>query len=342
MAELDYRKAMPEDTAALCALLRETPMGEGICVCQERSERAVMAAIEQSNIWASFERSTGRAVGMSSAKPRMVLVDGNVREVRYLSDLRVRAEYRNGLVLVRGFQMLRDKLLAAEEWAQTLILNNNSLASRILTSGRGGLPEYRPFGTFGSWFMMGQRLNSNVDVRPARDEDAQAMQELLEREGPVAAFTPWVNFVKGGVADYWLATLKGEIVGMLKVVDTSADKATRIVQYSRWMRIVAPFYNRFATLRGLPLLPAVGGQISPLALTGTICRDRDPAILRSLLAKILSREGFYAIGMDTEDPLVAAMRGVRAYRTFAGHYLVGFGGSGFNVAHPFAFDFADL
>lgn len=342
MAGLVYRKATLEDTLDLCALLQETPMGEGIRVCQERSERSVAAEIDQSAIWGAFEKNTRRVAGMFSAKARNVFVDGDVRAVRYISALRVRPEYRSGLILARGFRMLRKHVLAAEEWSQSLILNDNSLAAKVLTSGRAGLPEYRPFGRYGSWFLKGQRIEMGFEVRPASDEDVPAMQGLIDREGPGAAFTPWVDFAEDGVAGYLVATQKGEIVGQLKVVDTSADKVTRIIQYSRRMRVLAPFYNGYARLRRLPPLPAVGHKISPLALTGAICRDRDPAILRSLLAKVLGREGFYAVGLDIEDPLAAALDGVRAYRTFAAHYLVGFAGDGFNVSRPFAFDFSEL
>jgi hypothetical protein len=343
MGKLVYREVMPGDSEALCALLRETPMGRGIRVCQDRGGDFFAACRRRGEVpamWAAFEEETGRALGLFSAGSRRVFIGGDVRDVRYLSDLRIHADNRGGMMLARGFRLLCDRVFGKDEWAQTIVLEDNAEAAGLLTSGRAGLPEYRPCGQYRTWFLNGQRIKrtgGDLEIRDAADGDAGAMRLLLEAEGPGAAFTPWEDF--SNLSGYRVARFHGELVGMVRV---GVSGVTRIEGYSAGMRMIRPVYNGWAALRNLPALPAVGRTFAPLGIGGVICRDRDSKILRALIADVVKSRGLYAIGLDVSDPLAEALTCVRAYRTLAQHYQVGFSGEPYAVSGPFAFDFGCL
>ena len=360
MPALSYRRAGSADSGALCDLMRETPMGRAIRVTQERDPDFFAGArvqAESPEVWGAFEKGgdgegDGRAVGLFSAGARRVYLGGRVRRVRYLADLRIRPERRGGIVLAKGYRLLRREVFAENEWAQTLILDDNKSASDLITSRRAGLPTYHPCGTYRTWFLLPQPVSGadpDLRVRPARPTDLPAMGRLLEREGPGADFTPAVDFGAMPGVDFRLAFRGrgGGAIGLLGVWDISGFRRTRVVGYSRSLRLVRPAYNFWARLRHLPRLPRAGRTIPCRALTAVLCRDRDPAILRALLADVLQSGpdcagALFAIGLDAEDPLAGALTGLRTRTTTARHYLVGFGGEPPIVRRPICFDFARL
>ncbi len=348
MGELVYRRAEPSDSEALCALMRETPMGQSIQVCQERGTdffSGCYLQADEPDVWAAFEKDSGRAVGVFSAGRRPVFFKGDIREIRYLSDLRIRPEYRKGLLFSRGFKTLKKKVFEEGEWAQTLVLGDNAEARVLLTSGRAGLPVYHPCGSYRSWFLCGQQVravDTGIQVRKADADDTLKMQCLLEQEGPGADFTPWVEIAKMKGVDFRLAYCGTELVGMIGVWDTSSISQTQLAGYGAGMRIARPFYNTWAKIKGRPHLPEVGESIPAKALTVLICKDRDPVVFRALMASVLDAEGMFGIGLDVKDPLVKALHGLSATCVTASHFLVSFSGEVPRVEGPFYFDFARL
>ncbi|MGB6220606.1 hypothetical protein [Haloferula sp.] len=348
MAKLIYRRAEPEDSEALCDLLRRTPMGSRIRVTQERvGDFFTSAAVqsEEPEVRAAFERATGNAVGLFSAGASRVFLNGSLQRVRYLSDLRIDEAYRKGTLLARGYRLLRDEVFSDGEWARTLILEDNGEAAQILTDGRAGLPEYHPCGTYLSWFLARQRVSGSatgISTRWAEAGDQALMRSFFQEVGPDAEFTRWDDFHPVEGVRRLLAFRDGGLVGLLGVRDTSSFRRTRITSYNHTIRVARPFYNSWAKLHGLPRLPPAGGFLSPKALGPVLCHERDPAILRTMLAEVLSESGLHAIGLDAADPLVAALEGLKAWKTRAGHYLVGFSGEPPELKRPFSFDFAHL
>ena len=347
MEKLIHRRATAQDSAALTALMRETPMGQSIRTTQDRPDFFSTSRLQADDleVWAAFEENSGRAAGIFSAGSREVYLDGEIRRVRYLSDLRIRPEYRSGLLLARGFKLLRKEVFAAGEWAQTLVLDDNSDAARLLTSGRGGLPEYRPCGQYRSWFLRGQtvsRVRPDIEIRPAREADFCAMHTLQDQVAPSAAFTPHLDFSAMGGVGFRLAFIKSELVGILGIWNQSDIKTTIVHTYSGALRRFRPTYNLWAKLRNLPRLPSPGDSLSATPLTAVLCRERDPEILRALLSSALTGDGLYAIGLDSSDPLTSALNGLRSHTTHASHYLVGFSGDPPKVRSPFYFDFGRL
>jgi hypothetical protein len=348
MEKLIHRRATETDSAALCDLMRETPMGRAIRTTQDRGNDFFSTSRLQADgleVWAAFEETSGRAVGIFSAGSRKVFLGGEIRSIRYLSDLRICPEYRNGLLLARGFRFLKREVFADDEWAQTLILDDNSDAARLLTSGRGNLPEYQPLGQYQTWFLQSQRMSSesSFQVRTGTPTDFEMMNELQTQVGPTADFTPLLDFRTMPEVDFRLAFKREELVGIIGIWDLSAHKRTVIESYSRAMQFARPAYNVWARLRNLPSLPAPGECLDAQALTAVLCKNRDPEILRALLVAVLERPGLFAIGLDAADPLANALTELRSHTTTAGHYLVGFSGHPPETASlPFFFDFARL
>ncbi len=351
MAGLTFRPAVESDHEALEDLFAATPMGSHIRIGFERDPDYFAGARVQSEdlcVRAFFENS-GRAVGMFSAGSRRVWVDGEI-SMRYLSDLRIHPDWQGSSLLARGFRLIRREVFRPGEWAQTLVLEDNLRALELLTSRRGGLPEYRPAGRYVSWLLPSQRIDcdSGIRVRRATTADLGEMQALLDDAARRRWFAALVDLAESGgaswrglgIEDFLVAEQRGRIAGMMGLWDQSGFQRLRIHGYSRAVAALRPVWNM---LGGVPLPEA--GQTVPLCKASAIaCEDDDPGILRALLATALAETGgrLLLAGCSVEDPLAAAFRGLKGRKEHGRHFLVGWDGEPPDWSEPFAFDVARI
>jgi hypothetical protein len=355
MAGLILRRAVPADGPALEELVSAAPMGGAIRigVCRGGDFFAgVRVQADEPEVWGAFEEG-GRVVGVFSAGRRRVWLERE-QSVRVLGDLRIHPEYRRGTLLARGFRLLREQVFAPGEWAQTLVLESNRQALKLLTSGRGGLPEYRAAGSYSSWLLPGQRVSGGdgIDVVRATQKDTPFMENLLGAAARRRSFSHLVDLRGlGGAAwpdlrieDFLVARRGGEVVGMMGLWDQSRFHEWRVAGYGRAMVLVRPFWNGWAGLTGGLALPPAGGRLRMRKATAVACGGDDPTILRALLRRALGEVDCapLLLGMSARDPLAAAVTGLRGRLERGRHFLVGWEGKPPEWREPFAFDAARI
>lgn len=355
MARLVFRQAVQADHAALERLFERTPMGHHIRLVSDRSPDFFATTRVQSTsaeVHGYFDQ-TGEAAAVLSAGLRDVWLDG-VRPMRYLSDLRIDPDHQGGGLLGRGFARLRKQVMAAGEWAQTLVLEDNRKALALLLSGRAGLPEYRPAGRYASWLMPPQRRAPvpGIQVRPAGVDDLESMSQLYTAAARRRSFAPMIDFgvfqqpaasiaYLGGLqlADFLVAERQGHVVGMMGLWDQGPWQRLRVQGYSRLVRALRPVWNCFARLP----LPPPGETMAMKKLTAVACRDDDPAVLVALLADALGSTTMPLLGgCSVRDPLASGYAACKAHRAGGRHFLVGWQGAPPAWREPFAFDVARI
>lgn len=356
-AGMEIRLARPEDSEALCAMLERAPMGRQIRLTFERRPDYFLGAAvqaEEPEVYVADAPGGGLA-GVFAAGKRRVYVEGEPRNIRYLSDLRIDPAHRGGRWLLRGWRHLRENVFAPGEFAQTLILSDNADVLALLTSGRAGLPRYEPAGAYRTHFLAArQRPPRSRRWRVARagPHDAADMQALVTAEGPRKAFFPCWDFGRLGrtphdrnltMNDFFLARDgEGMLAGMVGVWDQSAFRQTRIRGYGGWARWGRPL-SRFAAGVALPR----PGETLPLRyLTAILCRGNDPAVFRALLGAVIeahrSWNGYLVAGLDGEDRLHEALRGLRRRTVEGRHFLVTFAARAPGFPGPFHFESSRL
>jgi hypothetical protein len=351
MAGLILRQAVETDHLAIEELFRTTPMGSQIRIGFERDPDYFAGARVQAtepSVWGAFE-ANGRAVGILSAGSRRVWLDGE-RPMCYLSDLRIHPDFQGSSLLARGFRLLRHEVFQSGEWAQTLVLEGNPQALDLLTSQRGGLPQYRPAGRYVSWLLPFQRIHrkSNIQVRTATDADLVEMQELLDASSRRRSFSEILNLADLGKAswrdlvanDFLIAEKNGTIVGMLGLWDQSRFQRLRVKGYSPALTLLRPFWNTWSQLHGGIPLPRAGDVLPLRKATAIACQNDDPEILRALLAMALAGNDkrLLLLGLSAKDPLAAALQGLIARKEYGRHFLVGWEGEPPAWNEPFSFD----
>ncbi len=345
MTRFIIESARPENSAELCSLIRSAPMAGAISISLEREPNYFHAASVQgtdSSILIARDASTGEAAGVGAVSRRAVYVNGALKQVAYLSDLRIANKYRGGRLLAKAYAHIHEHLLTEDDFAQTIVVEDNVKALDLLTSGRGGLPKYFPYGEYTCPAVLigapKSQLSTSLEILRAAPEHIPAMQEFFNTHAPAKQFYPHYDFSSLGTGymlnqsleNFFLAFKKGRLVGMVGVWDQAGFKQTRIHGYSGPLRWLRPIINAISPITQSFTLPPVGSVIQSFYLHSMVIKDNDSQIFSQLINAIrreFSGKGFayFLCGLDARDPVRQSLQGLKT-RAFGGqHFLVSFG-----------------
>jgi hypothetical protein len=161
-------------------------------------------------------------------------------------------------------------------------------------------------------------------IRKAVDADIDNIVGLLQKEFTGRLFAPYIDrkaFEKNlerrpdfGIGNYYVAEAGNRIVGVCAAWDCSSFKQLRIVRYGGWMKWVKRFFDLLALLKIAPRLPNEGEFFREMYLTDYAVENRDPAIMKALLARIYNecktrKYSMLIFGSCLGDPLLTAANG---------------------------------
>jgi hypothetical protein len=289
------------------------------------------------------DTATGRIVGLGARSTARAFIDGQCERIGYLADLRLAPELRRGLLVARGYRLLRALHTADPvRLYTTVIYEGNQPAFDALVGARAGLPRYVDWGR-----LLTPAIKLDFAVRPARLDGVTLERgtaarmprivEFLNRERARKQFAPEVEvaqFVDGRFAgltpeSFFLAVRDGHIVGTLAAWDQAALRQTHVERYPPLLAAMRPLYNLLAALFPLKPLPAPGAQIPYVYLACAATEGNDVDVFRFLMraAHETLRHGpwsFAIVGLHETDPLAAVLDEFRsisaAGRLFAVHY----------------------
>jgi hypothetical protein len=337
---LQFTVATAEDDPAIRRLLRENSMSGQISVSFEREPdyfRGVqMAGAEDQTILAF---NNGRLVCLGRCSIRDRYINGEIRRIGYLSDLRLDSSVQGRFDIVRrGYQFFRE--LHHDNPADfyfTSITSDNFRSIRFLERGLPGMPLYEPLGDFVTLLVpvphnqekiarqtdQARTLlkTAGIDVVSASDGNMRQLVEFLNSQAERCHLAAkWDeeklrSLQQKGLAlrDFKILIRAAEIVGCAALWDQRSFKQTVIRGYSRRLSFVRPFLNWGANLFGSPQLPAVGstlahGFLSPLAIAPEE-RQYLPALVELSFSAPAGRGlKFLTLGFSSVDPQLAVVR----------------------------------
>jgi hypothetical protein len=350
MSGVRFELARESDDEALRRLLRDNPMPGSIALTLEREPSYFRAAAVEGpfhQVMVGRDEDTGEVVGMGTRSVRPVFLNGEVRDVGYLGQLRVLHQEGKPLfvsrALARGFGFL--KALHADGRAPlylTSITSGNAPARRLLTAGLAGYPrysEYAPFRTFA--IALGRQLPdvhppAGVRVVRAGASYVDAIHECLERNGPRRQFAPlWRRGVLFNdrytpdlaPEDFLLAIRRDTVVGCVACWGQGGFKQTVVRSYGGALGRYRRPLNLAARIVGWPALPEPGSAIRSCHASHVAIDDDDRAVFAALLRTLYNHaasRGFdYAmLGLSPRDPLVGIAESYRHVLYKSDLYLV--------------------
>jgi hypothetical protein len=168
------------------------------------------------------------------------------------------------------------------------------------------------------------------------------MAELWRRVAPGRQFAPvfnadsmsaWIADAPGlGIGDYRVARGRdGRILGFVAWWDQTVFKQSRVLRYSFQLTAARTALNGLAKLSGGVRLPGIGEPLRYRTALHVCVPAGRPDVLRALVRASCTelraeRYALATIGLDTRDPLCAAMAGLAAQPTDVNAYVLTPGG----------------
>ena len=348
------RRAEKEDSEALITLINDTPQQGNITLNFERSPNffhATETTTSEPEVWLMEDRSEQRLAASFSIGKRHVYINGEKVLTRYGNDLRIHQDYKGGRTLFRLFKKYRE--LMKDEWMQTVILEENKTSIDTVGSGRLSLPNYHEAGKLVTHMIS---LNQKVEkskhtIRRAGSGDVNLIQDFFDKNAKKKQFYPYYNFSEIdnnnpyyrdlNLNSYFLCFNNKELVGVAGVWDQKAFKQTRFLSYHGNMKILRHMNNFNSKFFGGLNLPAPGSLGNYISMHSILCKDNNPALLRSLVSQIMSdyRSSSYdalILGFDQQDALHQGIDKLKRHSLVSNHYLASYGESPNVLKHPLA------
>ena len=350
MARFFVRPADLTDNESLCRL-SQVPMDGQISLALERlPDFFAGAKVQNESVEVNLccDRHKGeQIVAVFSIGRRQVFLGGQVRWVRYLSDVRILPAYRGYAPLAMINHHIRSKEdRQSSETVQSVIFSDN-IAMREMIRRRSPkslrrmqrLWFYDLGGYRTSAISLAAKARSHryrYDIRRATAGDSSSMQAFFDEEARNKEFYPAYDFSRLAdpyytaleIGDFYLAFDKGTLVGITGIWDQQSFKQIRIAAYNGALRWFRPILNVASQhLTGFSL-PPPGTTLSCFYLHTIVTQGNSPVIFRDLVERIYAeyRGGSYAYfvcGLFEHDPLSQVIDSLDSRRDIRGrHYQV--------------------
>lgn len=304
------------------------------------------AQVEGENIDVVVARNmaTGKIVGLGSRAEKGCYINGQPGRIGYLSGLRCKKEYRGGTLLGRGYRFLKKLHQRGDvNFYLTSIIEDNHVAKKVLTSGKGGLPTYQDFGRFHTVAIrpqkpMPKKNAVNLLIRRAHKADTKRIAEFLKFNGRRRQFFPIYEAThldkNDGIlknmhlTDIYLATKKERLVGTLGVWNQKSFKQCVITNYCRGIKAIRPIFNIYAKIRKKPELPKPGMMLNYLTLALISIENDDIEIFESLFSHVLGDScgvddlQSVMVGFHEKDPFLPIVKRIPHREYLSRIYLV--------------------
>jgi hypothetical protein len=323
--EIRLALASAEDDAAIRRLLRENPMRGGITFSSEREPNYFrgfdIAGVDTQTILA-WENEQLLCLGRCSIQRRFV--NGHIRRVGYLADLRLDAPAQGRFDILRqGYQFFQELHRSdPPDFYFTSIAADNHRSIRLLERGLPGMPAYEFLRDFVTLFIAVPR-NAPRRLKCIRGSSGH-LAELVSclnrhaKQNQLAAFWTEAGLLSLkniglALSDFQLLLDDNKVIACVALWDQRGFKQMVVREYSRKISFARPWINLAAKLFGTPRLPPVNstlafGLLSPLAVPA----DK-PELIPALVGTILSIAAergleFCAIGFAAGDFRLEALR----------------------------------
>lgn len=272
------------------------------------------------------EDAEDRVAGCGTRSTRLLYLDGEPRRVGYLSGLRSFAGARGGFGLFRGFAKYRELERAnPDELTFTTILDGNPAGRALLTSGRAGLPIYRPRGR-----VLTHALGPLRGAEPP-GASFEELQDFYSREAPRKQLFPvFGRTLPPGlsVGDFFAVRRGGRIAAAGAVWHHGVRRRIFVDGYMPGLRVLRHVFNALFAVSRCPRLPAPGREFACSYLAYALAENDDPALFAELLEaarrKCAGRN--LVLSLHAEDSLRRTVEALGGWKYGSGFLTVEFDG----------------
>ncbi|RMH68837.1 MAG: hypothetical protein D6675_14770 [Gemmatimonadetes bacterium] len=342
-----FRYATPKDDPEIRELLRTVPVPGAVPVTYEREPNYFLGCGvmgQTCQVLISRHTASGKLAGIACRAIRPMYVNSEVRQIAYLSQLRVHPQFQGYWITSKGFRFLRQVHddHPAEGQLTTIIEGNRLAKSVLVDKPRRHFPVYRWWDRFCVLAIVVTQFRKDFKTYQDFENSVPTASDLpeiiafLNKHGAKRQFFPVYttsDFAESPLtrdfqpADFRLVRRQGQIAGVMGYWDQSQFKQTVVQGYTGMLRGLRPFYNAIMPFVGHPRLPEVGKPIRYSYASFWAVKEEDPTIFDHLLRAIVAlaaerHQAYVMIGLSTRDPLFALARKWRHIPYYSHLYTV--------------------
>jgi len=238
MSDAQLRTACTDDDDALRELARDAVITAGLAVWTDRRPtfRSLADRVgKRHETIVAVEQAGGGMIGSISVTLVPMSLCGTVEPVAVVGDLRVRSDWRDGMI---SRQLVDAARLLSEEWNATCGIASVFAANeRVLRMFDRLLPDTMPLGQFEVQLVlphralrMPRRAHQPLAVRAARDDDVAAISELQRTHAQSH------DFVHAALADNpgWVGQLRSAHPTSLRTLVAETTDGVLVGTLTSW------------------------------------------------------------------------------------------------------------
>ena len=304
----------PVDEMVLVRLASEPMPGWVRLRYDYASGYAAAEALKGEAVIVVVENDHSGFAGCGTRSTRLLYLDGEPSKIGYLSGLRSFSTGRRGWGLFRGFQAIADlEAVSPNVLTFTTILDGNLEGRSLLTSGRAGLPKYRPCGKVVTYALSGR--GGAMPERASFDE----LAAFYTRESPRRQLFPVFGAKlppELSLDDFFVIRRADRIAAAAAVWNHGARRRILVDGYGSFtIRALRPALNVLGALSGCPRLPAPGEEFACSYLSFALAENDNPALFVELVeaARRKCRGRNLVLSLHAGDPLCRAVKSLGGF-----------------------------
>ena len=297
---LHVRPAHISEDQQLVKLIAESMPSNGVLLSFERYPsyfKATQTQYEQPWVMVmAADDQPEKILAMFNLGTRHCYINGLAKPLRYVGDLRIGKTTR-GKGLMNLFMLYVKHTFSDQEIYQTVILNDNVIARKVLHANRPGVPAHYISDQVETHTLTGfkvkKQLNPNLSVTHMTRADITPINRFIQHMADYYNFLPAYDFNEllaqhpywNGLSinDFYIVRRGGQIVGLFGLWNQKSFKQTRIADYSQLISFVRPAYNYWAKLTHQLRLPQKGNTLNYMMLHSALCNPYDTELFENIL-----------------------------------------------------------
>ena len=341
------RSATEADDEQLVQLIAETMPSNGMTLAFERYPSYLAASHAQYNRpdikLVVPEENPAQVLGMMNLGWRDCFINGQAEGLRYVADLRLHPMHRGNKVLRLLMDYVYDSI-PLDTIFESVVLEDNTVACNILHHQRKGFPlpfHYDDIRTFTVSQAEKPKQFAHYRFQQMNSGHVGEANTFIRTMKQHYNFLPTYDF--SGLAEsnhpFWLGMniqdfyimydQHNQVVGLYGLWNQKPFKQTRVVDYSRPLKLIKPFYNLYAGMRGVLSLPKKNDAFEYLMIHSALCHPEKQGVFASLIFHAkqqtkLHRKQAFCITLANKDPRIHWMRNTTSHVIQAKHYFHSF------------------
>ncbi len=325
MDKVKVELAKGKDDDALNKILKENEMQGRISIAFGRKPSYFKALdIEGYVNQTIVGRQKNKIIGFGTRSLRKCFVNGKIKDIGYLSNLRIAKNYKGKGYLRLGYEFLKslhqDKKISLY---YSTIVEDNKTAINILTNQKPYLPAYRDMGRYCTFAvsLFGKKKNFSTKLKIIKGSDKNILKivNFLRKAGSKKQFYPYYTindfnekFRHFDIRDFYIAMKEDKIVGIIAKWDQRKFRQIIVKNYNGLIYFLKPIYNSISKLLNYSRLPNPNSRLNFFYVSFIAIEGNDNEIFRELILALYNdnaRSDFshFLVGLHSRDKLAKTL-----------------------------------